>query len=297
MMEVLRELERARRERYAVLAANFYNAETLLAVLRAAQRTKSAVILQTSPATLAVLRAAQRTKSAVILQTSPATLEYLGVEQASAMACAAAHELGVRAYIHLDHASDVGLVRRCLAFGYDSVMLDASEEDFDTNVERTREVVALAHRSGKAVEAELGYVPKLGQSPASAGDFTSVEQAAAFVEATGVDFLAVAVGSAHGFYKEAPRLDYERLAAIRDAVKVPLVLHGSSGLGDEQLRMAIARGISKINFATEIKDTFMRALKRSMSCSDDIDLRKTFPPAIDAATGLVESKMLVCKGA
>jgi fructose-bisphosphate aldolase class II/tagatose 1,6-diphosphate aldolase GatY/KbaY len=272
---VLRELERARREGRAILAANFYNAETLLAVLRAAQRTRSPVILQ----------------------TSPATLDYLGVEQAIAMACAAAHELGVRAYVHLDHARDVGLVRRCLAFGYDSVMLDASEEDFDANVEVTREVVALAHRSGKAVEAELGYVPKLGQSPADAGDFTTPHDAAAFVEATGVDFLAVAIGTAHGFYKKAPNLDYDRLAAIRDAVRVPLVLHGSSGLTDEQLEMAIARGICKINFATEIKDTFMRALKRSLSTSDEIDLRKTFPPAIEAATDLVEAKMLVCKGA
>ncbi len=274
-MEVVRELERARRDGQAVLAANFYNAETLLAVLRAAKRTRSPVILQ----------------------TSPATLDYLGVEQASAMACAAAHELGVRAYVHLDHANDVGLIRRCLAFGYDSVMLDASEESFDTNVERTREVVALAHRNGKAVEAELGYVPKLGQSSARAADFTSPADAAAFVEATGVDFLAVAVGSAHGFYKKPPRLDFERLAAIRDAVKVPLVLHGSSGLADEQLKTAIARGISKINFATEIKDTFMRTLKRCLTNSDEIDLRKTFPPAIEAATDLVEAKMLVCKGA
>jgi fructose-bisphosphate aldolase class II/tagatose 1,6-diphosphate aldolase GatY/KbaY len=273
-MEVLRELERARREGQAILAANFYNAETLLAVLKAAKRTRSPVILQ----------------------TSPATLDYLGVEQASAMACAAAHEYGVRAYVHLDHASDVSLVRRCLAFGYDSVMLDASELDFDSNVARTREVVAMAHRSGKAVEAELGYVPKLGQSPAEAGDFTTPEEARTFVQATGVDFLAIAIGSAHGFYKKPPLLDYERLAAIRAAVDVPLVLHGSSGLADEQLKMAIERGICKINFATEIKDTFMRTLKRSLDTSDEIDLRKTFPSAIEAAADLVEAKMLVCKG-
>jgi fructose-bisphosphate aldolase class II/tagatose 1,6-diphosphate aldolase GatY/KbaY len=140
-------------------------------------------------------------------------------------------------------------------------------------------------------------VPKLGQSAANAADFTSPEDAAAFVAATGVDFLAVAVGTAHGFYKKAPRLDYERLAAIRDATNVPLVLHGSSGLTDEQLETAIAKGICKINFATEIKDTFMRTLKRSLTTTDEIDLRKTFPPAIEAATALVETKMLVCKGA
>ena len=274
-MEVVRELELARKNGRAVLAANFYNAETLLAVLKAAKKTGSPVILQTSPATLA----------------------YLGVEQACAMACAAAHELGVRAYVHLDHATDLDLVRRCLAMGYDSVMLDASEADFATNVAKTREAVTMAHRSGKAVEAELGYVPKLGQSTATAVDFTTPGQAAAFVEATGVDLLAVAIGSAHGFYKEAPRLDYERLSDIRKAVDAPLVLHGSSGLGDDQLRRAIEGGICKINFATEIKDTFMRTLKRSLAASDEIDLRRAFPPAIEAAADLVAAKMCVCKGA
>jgi fructose-bisphosphate aldolase class II/tagatose 1,6-diphosphate aldolase GatY/KbaY len=275
MMGVVRELERARQNGRAVLAANFYNAETLLAVLKAAKKTGSPVILQ----------------------TSPSTLSYLGVEPACAMACAAARELGVRAYVHLDHATDLDLVRRCLAMGYDSVMLDASEADFATNVAKTREAVAMAHGSGKAVEAELGYVPKLGQSTATAVDFTTPEQAAAFVEATGVDLLAVAIGSAHGFYKEAPRLDYERLSDIRKAVDAPLVLHGSSGLGDDQLRRAIERGICKINFATEIKDTFMRTLKRSLAASDEIDLRRAFPPAIEAAADLVAAKMCVCQGA
>jgi len=175
------------------------------------------------------------------------------------------------------------------------VMIDASDEAFDANVEKTREVVTLAHRHGRAVEAELGYVPKLGQGPVRRDGFTTPEEAAAFVEATGVDLLAVAVGSAHGFYEQSPRLDYERLAAIREAVDVPLVLHGSSGIGDDDLRRAIERGICKVNFATEIKDTFMRELKRCMTRSDDIDLRKTFPPAIQAATNLVASKMLACK--
>jgi tagatose 1,6-diphosphate aldolase GatY/KbaY len=275
MTPVLSELERARRERRAILATNFYNAETLLAILHAAKRTESPVILQTSPSTLA----------------------YLGVEQASAMAFAAAHELGVAAYLHLDHANDVDLIRRCLTLGYDSVMIDASEEAFDVNVEKTREVVALAHLQGRAVEAELGYVPKVGQGPVRRDGFTTPEQAAAFVAATGVDSLAVAVGSAHGFYQESPRLDYERIAAIREAVEVPLVLHGSSGIADDDLKRAIERGICKVNFATEIKDTFMRALKRCMTMSDDIDLRRTFPPAIQAATNLVASKMLVCRRA
>jgi len=267
-------LRRARQGARAILAANFYNAETLLAVLRAARRTASPVIVQTSPATIA----------------------YLGLEQASAMARAAARELGVEAYLHLDHAREVDLARRCLEVGYDSVMIDASETDFDANVECTRAVVRLAHEEGKAVEAELGYVPKVGQSPARVDTYTTPDEARAFVEATGVDLLAVAVGSAHGFYEETPRLDYDRLTAIRNAVDVPLVLHGSSGLGDEQLKKAIERGICKINFATEIKDTFMRTLKGLLSSTDEIDIRKTFPAAIEATTHLVEAKMRVCKG-
>jgi fructose-bisphosphate aldolase class II/tagatose 1,6-diphosphate aldolase GatY/KbaY len=271
-MKLVERLRLARQQGQALLAANFYNAETLLCVLRAAKRTGCAVILQ----------------------TSPSTIEYLGLGQAYAMARAASADLSVESYLHLDHAGDLALVRRCIELGYDSVMIDASEESFDANVEKTKQVMGWARAAGKTVEAELGYVPKLGQKEVTADRFTTPEEARSFVAATGVDLLAVAIGSAHGFYKETPRLDFERVASIRKVVDAPLVLHGSSGLSAADFRNAIKNGIAKINFATEIKDTFTRALKRSLVDKDEIDLRKTFPPAMAVVTDLVAEKMTIC---
>jgi tagatose 1,6-diphosphate aldolase GatY/KbaY len=257
----------------ALLAANFYNVETLLAVLEAARRVGSEIILQ----------------------TSPSTLRYLGGPRlAAAMARAAAEQAGVRAWLHLDHATDPQTIRACIDARYDSVMIDASEQPFDRNVELTRQIVEVAHPAGAVVEAELGYIPKLGQSDRDEAGHTSPDEAARFVAATEVDLLAVAIGTAHGFYRKQPRLDLDRLEAIHHAVTVPLVLHGGSGLTAEQWRETIRRGIVKINFATEIKDTFMRQLRTAMSESDQIDLRQVFPPAIRAAAELVAEKLEIC---
>jgi len=273
-MKFMQSVAAHRSRQRALLAANFYNTETLLGVLRAAKAVHGEVILQ----------------------TSPSTLDYLGgVPLAVAMARGAARQLGVTAWLHLDHASDPELIESCVREGYDSVMIDASESDFATNVKRTRDIVALAHSSHVAVEAELGYVPKLGQAEVTPAGLTAPEDAAKFVAQTGVDLLAVAIGTAHGFYKKAPKLEYERLSAIRAAVDVPLVLHGGSGLDPEQWREAIRRGIVKINFATEIKDTFTRSVKQSLTNSSEIDLRKTFSPAIDAVTELVSAKVTICQ--
>lgn len=273
-MHLKESLQLHRQRGEAILATNFYNAETLLAVLRAARETGSVLMLQ----------------------TSPATLSYLGLETAVAMARAASREMGVTTWLHLDHARDIDLVRRCIEAGYDSVMIDASEKDFETNVRLTREVVALARPRGVLVEAELGYIPKLGEREAREFEMTSPEMAEQFVQKTGVDLLAVAIGNAHGFYKHQPRLDIERLKAIRERVGAFLVLHGASGIPDDQWREAVRSGIVKVNFATEIKDTFMAGLREAVTGSDSIDIRQVFPPAMQAVTGLVKSKILLCTG-
>lgn len=267
-------LETKRRHASAILATNFYSAETLLAVLRAARETGSALILQ----------------------TSPATISYLGVKTAVAMARAAAAEAGVSAWLHLDHARDTDLVCRCIEVGYDSVMIDASEKDFESNVRLTREVVALARPRGVLVEAELGYIPRQGERDAQEYDMTSSERAERFVQETEVDLLAVAIGNAHGFYKQQPRLDIRRLQAIRERVDAFLVLHGASGIPDDQWREAVRSGIVKVNFATEIKDTFMAHLREAMVRTESIDIRQVFPPAMQAVTELVKGKMLLCAG-
>ena len=256
----------------AVLATNFYNFETLEGVMRAAQTTASPVLLQ----------------------LTRSSIDYMGLKQAVAMARQAIADHDVQGWIHLDHGGSVELVERCLDAGFDSVMIDASERPFEENVATTRRVVELARPYGVNVEAELGYVAKLGQE--QGGGFTTAEEARLFVEQTGVDALAVSIGSAHGFYKQAPHLDLERLHEIHAATPVALVLHGSSGIPHPMVQEAIAGGIVKVNLATEIKDTFMRNLKGVLTTTDEIDLRKVFPQATAAVVELLIEKYKMVRG-
>ncbi|GGG79854.1 hypothetical protein GCM10007415_10200 [Parapedobacter pyrenivorans] len=256
-----------------LLATNFYNFETLSGVMAAASELQQPIILQ----------------------VTKGSIDYLGLSMAVSMAksALAGHEAG--GWLHLDHAESYDLIARCLDAGFDSVMIDYSERPFHENVVMTKKVVKLAEQYNANVEAELGYVAKLGQTKAKLG-FTEPEEARQFVYDTGVHALAVAIGSAHGFYTETPKLDLERLSAIKEATKIPLVLHGGSGIPANVLQESIQRGICKINLATEIKDTFMRNLKRLLSESDEIDLRKVFPPATQAVSALVKEKLETVAG-
>ncbi len=254
----------------ALLATNFYNFETLEGVLQAAVQCKSPIILQ----------------------LTRSSIEYMGLPMAFQMARTAINHHGVKAWIHLDHGDSYELVAQCLDEGFDSVMIDASEKPFFENISVTQKVVALARKYDACVEAELGYVAKLGQSTEKEG-FTMPEEASRFVDETGVDALAVAIGTSHGFYKKEPRLDLERLSNIREVTNAALVLHGGSGVPHATLREAIGRGICKINLATEIKNIFMKTLKAKLENESEIDLRKVFPVAIDAVTMLVAEKLKV----
>ena len=258
----------------AMLACNFYNYETLKGVIMAAKATGKPVILQ----------------------LTRSSIEYMGLQTAVNMARLKMAEQNVEAYIHLDHGDSYDLAARCLDAGFHSVMIDGSELPFEENIALTRKVVNLAMPYHAGVEAELGYVAKLGQSKEQTG-FTDPHEAKVFVEETGIDSLAVAIGTAHGFYKETPKLDMERLGQIRALIDIPLVLHGGSGIPDESLRAAIAKGICKVNLATEIKNTFMKRLQHDLSTSQEIDLRKVFPPAIQDVIDLVSRKILVVANA
>jgi len=251
-----------------LLATNFYNYETLAGVMTSASQLKQPIILQ----------------------VTKGSIDYLGLPMVVGMARAAlaSHEAG--GWLHLDHAESYDLIARCLDAGFDSVMIDYSERPFDENVAMTSKVVALAAQYHANVEAELGYVAKLGQAKEKLG-FTDPAEARRFVQETGVHALAVAIGSAHGFYKAPPKLDLERLSAIKEATQIPLVLHGGSGIPAGVLRDSIRRGICKINLATEIKNTFMRNLQQLLAESEEIDLRKVFPPAIQAVSALVKEKL------
>jgi ketose-bisphosphate aldolase len=259
-------LKKCQQDKTAVLATNFYNFETLTAVMKAAQKMQAPVMLQL-------------TKSSI---------DYMGLNVAVKMGRQAIEDYGLQGYIHLDHGGSIELVQRCLDAGFDSVMIDASEKPFEENVETTRKVVEISKPYGVNVEAELGYVAKLGQQ--QGGGFTTPEDAKTFVDQTGINALAVAIGSAHGFYKLPPHLDIPRLAEIHKATPVCLVLHGSSGIPHPMVQEAVANGIVKVNLATEIKDNFMRALKKVLSESDEIDLRKVFPKAVDPVVDLLCEK-------
>ncbi|MBS1737146.1 MAG: class II fructose-bisphosphate aldolase [Bacteroidetes bacterium] len=254
----------------ALLAANFYNFETLQGVVKAANIVKKPLILQ----------------------LTRSSIEYLGLPVATALAESMLQQFGVKGWLHLDHGDSYELVATCLDAGFDSVMIDASEKPFLDNIKITKAVVKLAEQYGASVEAELGYVAKLGQSTEKKG-FTEPDEAKLFVEETGVDALAIAIGSAHGFYKETPKLDLQRLAEINKVTDAALVLHGASGIPHDILQEAIQCGICKINLATEIKNIFMKTLKDRLIKNEEIDLRKVFPPATEAVTALVQNKLEV----
>lgn len=261
-------LSEFRRSKKAILATNFYNYETLKAVLQAAKNANSPLILQ-------------------LTQSS---IDYMGLENALNMGRTGLSFYGVEGWIHLDHGGSIELAKKCIDAGFDSVMFDGSELSLEKNIELTLKAVKMAKSRDINVEAELGYVAKLGQSHNKMG-FTEPEDAQLFAKETGVNALAVAIGTAHGFYKEEPKLDFERLTAIAEATKIPLVLHGSSGVPDESIKKAVALGICKVNLATEIKNCFMKTLQKLLANESEIDLRKVFPPATEAVTTLIEEKL------
>jgi len=266
LREKLKEFQLLRK---ALLATNFYNFETIKGTLDAARSLKQPIILQL-------------TKSSI---------EYLGLPVAMKLARTMLGYYDVEGWVHLDHGDSYDQAASCLDAGFDSVMIDASEKPFAENVKITGSVVKLAEKYGANVEAELGYVAKLGQATDKSG-FTEPSEAKRFVEETGVDALAVAIGSAHGFYKEEPKLDLDRLSAIHNVTGAALVLHGASGIPHIVLREAVQRGICKINLATEIKNCFMQSLRSKLANEDEIDLRKVFPVATDAVAHLVKEKLL-----
>jgi ketose-bisphosphate aldolase len=268
-------LAAARASQTAVAALNFYNAETLLAHVRAANA------LHTS----------------IILQTTESTINYLGLPLIVAMARAAAEQMEKPVALHLDHGGSFELASRCIEAGYTSVMFDGSKLSFSENSRETRRVVELAHRNGVSVEGELGHVAHNDEATRDdqVNFYTRPEDALRFVTETEVDALAVAIGTAHGFHKGEVRIDFERLVQIRGAVgETALVLHGGSGVPEDLLHQAIVNGITKINFGTELKNAFTLAVKKSLAASDDIDLRRTFAPAIDAVQQISMAKIQIC---
>ena len=211
----------------------------------------------------AVVAAAEELKSPVIMQTTPSTVKYAGLEYFYANVKAAAEKASVPVVMHLDHGSSFELAMQALRAGYTSIMIDGSHGTFEENVAVSRAVAQACHPSNVPVEAELGKVGGK-EDDLDGGDgnpYTDPEQAKLFVEETGVDSLAVAIGTAHGVYKGTPKLDVERLSEIRKVVSIPLVLHGTSGVPDDAVRECIRRGICKVNYATDLRIAFSKGVK------------------------------------
>jgi fructose-bisphosphate aldolase, class II len=239
----------------------------------------------------AVLRAAEALRAPVILMAGPAEFPLLAPAALGAVAHALLGSFNVRAALHLDHGDSLEQVGSCLAAGFTSVMLDYSTRPRDENVAALRRVAELARPLGVTVEGEIGVVGKATDTAVEGAEHTALTdpaEAADYVGATGVDALAVAIGNAHGQYTHLPRLDFGRLAALRDAVAVPLVLHGGSGTPDADLRRAISLGIAKVNVATDLVTAVRESLQGQWQSGSKLWLPQAQAVAMQALAAVVE---------
>ena len=242
----------------------------------------------------AIAEAAELEKSPVIMQASQGAISYAGLEYITQMVTIAARQASVPIALHLDHGTDFDQVVRCIRSGFTSVMYDGSKLPLEENIAVTKQVLAISRPIGVSVEAELG---KIGGTEDNVhvdereALFTDPEEARYFVEQTGVDSLAIAIGTAHGRYQGEPKLDFARLEKIRNLVNIPLVLHGSSGVPDEAIRRAIQLGIRKVNIDTNIREAFVGEMRRIMEEKpDEIDPRKILKPARQATVEIIREK-------
>lgn len=217
----------------------------------------------------AIMAAAEKCRAPVILSVAESHFEYFDLDLLMPAVEAAARRARIPVAVHLDHGASLESAVRAIRLGCNGVMVDASHLDLGQNIHATREVVKTAHACGVPVEGELGYVPGVEGEDAERhpGEirYTSVAEARAYVEKTGVDFLAVSVGTVHGRMTGRPKLDFSRLRQINEALGVPLVIHGGTGLSEEQYRRLITNGVAKINYYTALADAARKALKSAMN--------------------------------
>lgn len=269
-------LIKAQKEGYAVPAFNIHNLETMQVVLEAANEMRSPVILA----------------------GTPSTFKYAGRDYLQAIVEVAAKKYNIPIALHLDHHEKFIDIKESIDLGTKSVMIDASYCSFEENIALVKEVVEYARLRGISVEAELGSL--VGQEDDLVVDennanYTDPYQAKEFVERTGIDSLAISIGTAHGLYKVEPKLDFERLEKIRELVDIPLVLHGASGISVNDVRKCIERGICKVNIATELKIPFSDALKSYFNNNPDAnDPRHYMEPAKLAMKEVVIDKIKMC---
>ena len=269
-------LLKAQKERYAVPAFNIHNLETLQTVVETATEMKSPVIIA----------------------GTPGTFTYGGRDYIQAMAVVAANRYNIPISLHLDHHENFADIKESIDLGTKSVMIDASHHEYDENIAIVKEVVDYAHKYDVTVEAELGRLG--GQEDdlvvnETDACYTDPAMAKDYVCKTGIDSLAIAIGTAHGLYKSEPKIDIERLKQIRAVVDVPLVLHGASGVPFDTVRECIKHGICKVNIATELKIPFSHALREHLVANPKVDdPRHYMKPAKASMKEVVATKIRMC---
>ena len=244
-----------------------------------------------------VAEAAGRERIPVIIQFYPGFEKYIALKHVAAIAKEFAEKSEVPIGVHLDHSAGYGIAVGGVRDGFPSVMVDGSALPYEENVALTAAVVQAAGVFNVDVEAELGHVGSGANVDdiVNADHYTNVEQAVEFVERTGCGSLAVAVGNAHGAYVQTPNLDFERIAALRKALPIPLVLHGASGLSDEDIRECVERGMCKVNFATELRAAYTDAGKKLLAEKPEtFDPKKLGVVGMEAVKELVKNRMKVC---
>ena len=239
---------------------------------------------------MAVLAAAEEQKSPVIMQTTPGTIKFAGVDFYFANVAAAAKRAKVPVVMHLDHGNSFSMAMSAFRAGYTSIMIDGSKLPFEDNIALTKSVVEACHAGNVPVEGELGKVGGKEDDLENEDEnpYTNPQEAKEFVERTGVDSLAIGIGTAHGIYRKEPKINLEVLDQISKIVDVPLVMHGTSGVPDNTVKDCISRGICKVNYATDLRIAFTKGVKEYMKENPD-----AFDPKKYAALGMDEVKKYV----
>lgn len=245
---------------------------------------------------LGIVQAAKELRAPVIVQTTSGTLNYTAPDMYYQMVSAAAKESTVPVAMHLDHGDSFERAAKAMHVGYTSIMIDGSKEPFKENVRMTKEVVKMARAMGVPVEGELGTVGgKEDGHSVIVKTYTEPMEAQKYVELTNVDSLAIGIGNSHGFYKGNPELHLDILEETRKLVSVPIVLHGASGIPEEDLKRAIKMGIAKVNFATELRDAYSRAVKQYITMNAKvIDPKKYGAAGQEAVKQIVMEKIKIC---
>ncbi|MEG0898955.1 MAG: class II fructose-1,6-bisphosphate aldolase [Oscillospiraceae bacterium] len=243
----------------------------------------------------ALVEAAEEENSPIILQTSEGAIKYAGMEYLQAIVAIAAKNTKVPVCLHLDHGTTFDVMMKCMASGWTSIMYDGSHHTLDQNIKETSEIVKIAHALGISVEAELGRLSGIEDNISveeKDSIYTNPDEAVQFVRETNVDALAIAIGTAHGKYKGEPKLDYERLDKIKKLLNMPIVLHGASGLTEEQITKAVSLGVNKINIDTDIRQAFTDGVHQCFENKpNEYDPRKIIIPAKEMMKKVAIGKM------